>query len=265
MFSLYGTVTRSVNAHIWPFLQLTFLQWIVGIVGLALLAEITTMLSILSSAYVGMLGPSVTTLVLTPQLTHSPLAISQPHPSIPYHACIPLNVPPYFFAFWLPPLGYEFLVFALASYKGYSTLRYSFAWGTGEFTFRSTGSRLLEVMIRDSLWYFLLIFACDMVCSLIWLQGPASLLQAVVGFGLVIPSVAGSHLLLNLRDAYYHPSGNITTANTTGWTASVNPKGGSGKKGTPTFGRSKNILASGGRHQVAQLDTQWALDPEQVC
>lgn len=99
-----------------------------------------------------------------------------------------------------------------------------------------------------------------MVCSLIWLKGPNTLLQAVVGFGLVIPSVAGSHLLLNLRDAYYHPSGSrgVTTANTTGWTASTNVK-----KGTPTFGRSHDILASGGRHQVAQLDTQWALDPEQ--
>jgi hypothetical protein len=121
---------------------------------------------------------------------------------------------------------------------------------------------LLPTPHSDSLWYFLLIFACDMVCSLIWLKGPDSLLQAVVGFGLVIPSVAGSHLLLNLREAYYHPSDSeITTANSTGWTVSAF-KG--GKKRTPTFGRSKNIVASGGRHHVSQLDTRWALDPDQV-
>jgi len=109
-----------------------------------------------------------------------------------------------------------------------------------------------------------------MVCALIWLKGPDSLLQAVAGFGLVIPSVAGSHLLLNLREAYYQPPGSsVTTANSTGWRtatgAGAGKRTGSGKTGgLGTFGRSKDILASGGRHRVAQLDTQWALDPDHV-
>ena len=160
---------------------------------------------------------------------------------MPYKACVPFNVPPYFFAFWLPPLGYESLVFLLAAAKGYQTLHTAFVatrnaaranlaiprfslsaerrsetigrgsttlgstqnhGGTTEgiagsergenggilgreaearikrttfFAFKTTGSRLLEVMIRDSLWYFMLIFACDMVCSLIWLKGPVRL------------------------------------------------------------------------------------------
>lgn len=238
-------------------------KWIAAILVFALLAEVAAMLAILSSTYVNM------------------LAVSLPDPSIPYRACIPLNVSPYFFTFWIPPLAYESLVFILAAIKGFNTLRYNFSWGDGEFNFRSTGSRLLEVMIRDSLWYFLLIFTCDMVCSLIWLKGPSSLLQAVVGFGLALPSIAGSHLLLNLRDAYYHPAGSVavTTAQTTGWAMSgnahglPNPKGGTTATGSTSywgkkhkasaFGHSRNILASGGRHQVGQLDTQWALDPEQ--
>ncbi|KIM24273.1 hypothetical protein M408DRAFT_233960 [Serendipita vermifera MAFF 305830] len=240
-------------------------KWIAAMLVFALLAEVAAMLTILTSTYVNM------------------LAVSAPDPSIPYRACIPLNVSLYFFTFWIPPLAYESLVFILAAIKGFNTLRNNFSSGNGEFTIRSTGSRLLEVMIRDSLWYFLLIFTCDMVCSLIWLKGPESLLQAVAGFGLAMPSIAGSHLLLNLRDAYYHPAGSVavTTAQTTGWAISGNvhahgiptSKGGTtapgnsrywGKKHKAgTFGRSRNILASGGRHQVGQLDTQWALDPEQ--
>jgi hypothetical protein len=79
----------------------------------------------------------------------------------------------------------------------------------------------------------------------------------------VIPSVAGSHLLLNLRDAYYRPPDSEETSadNGTWWTASA-AKG--GKEPVSTFGRLKNIVASGGRHRVAQLDTRWALDPDQV-
>jgi hypothetical protein len=121
-----------------------------------------------------------------------------------------------------------------------------------------------------------------MVCSLIWLKGPDSLLQAAVGWGLVIPSVAGSHLLLNLREAYYNPGGGISsTTDGTGWTTTTENHttrggdpckshggggggGGGGKKRrrTAIFGRSEDILASGGRHRVPQLDTLWALDPE---
>lgn len=280
------------------------------IVYFALFCEISAMLGILTSTYVHM-G-----------------AVSTPIPGIPYKACLPFNIPPYFFAFWLPPLGYESLVFLLAAAKGYQTLHTAFVatrnaarinipmprfsisgerrsetigrgsstvasahnhgaveavagnerGGNGGiigreaearikrttfFAFKTTGSRLLEVMIRDSLWYFLLIFVCDMICSLIWLKGPDSLLQAVVGFGLVIPSVAGSHLLLNLRDAYYHPTG-ITTASTGTRTYDLptfnrsvdnSAKNGKGPKKRDWFTRS----VAGGR----QLDTEWALDPEQ--
>lgn len=81
--------------------------------------------------------------ILTATYTHMD-AISQIFPSVPYRACLPLNVSSYFFAFWLPPLGYEFAVFLLASAKGWETMKLTFK----NFTFRSTGSRLLEVMIR---------------------------------------------------------------------------------------------------------------------
>jgi hypothetical protein len=77
-----------------------------------------------------------------------------------------------------------------------------------------------------------------------------SLLQAVVGFGLVIPSVAASHLLLNLRDAYYHPNG-VTTA------------GASRTYDLPTFNRGRDFLDTSRLGKNGELDTQWALDPAQ--
>jgi hypothetical protein len=95
-------------------------------------------------------------------------ATSHVIPGVEYRACIPIGITPYFFAFWLPPLGYETVVFILAASKGYLTIRNAFR----SFGFRSTGARLLEIMMRDSLWYFLLIVICDLVCSLIWLKGP---------------------------------------------------------------------------------------------
>jgi hypothetical protein len=100
---------------------------VIGIVAFAFFAEISTMLAILTSTYAHM---GATALLA---------------PNIPYHACIPFNIPPYFFAFWLPPLGYEFLVFCLAAGKGYTTIKIAFQ----DFTFKTTGSRLLEVMIRS--------------------------------------------------------------------------------------------------------------------
>ena len=96
-----------------------------------------------------------------------------------------------------------------------------------------------------------------MACALVWLRGPDSLLQAVVGFGLVIPSVASSHLLLNLRDAYYHPTGETTIGR------SDYSRTGFGE--VPTVHRGKDIFANEGRHHInGELDTSWALDSTQV-
>jgi hypothetical protein len=96
-----------------------------------------------------------------------------------------------------------------------------------------------------------------MACALVWLKGPDSLLQAVVGFGLVIPSVAGSHLLMNLRDAYYHPTGEMTIGRSNYSRTDIGE--------LPTFNRGKYSLDNGGRHRVkGELDTSWALDSTQV-
>jgi hypothetical protein len=78
-------------------------------------------------------------------------------------------------------------------------------------------------------------------------------LQAVVGFGLAIPSVAGSHLLLNLREAYYHPTGETTFGRT---------------YDLPTFGnKSANLTGVIGARRTKpgfELDTNWAMDPSLV-
>jgi len=96
-----------------------------------------------------------------------------------------------------------------------------------------------------------------MACALVWLRGPDSLLQAVVGFGLVISSVAGSHLLMNLRDAYSHPTGETTIGRSDYSRADFGE--------VPTVHRGKNIFANEGRHHInGELDTSWALDSTQV-
>jgi len=96
------------------------------------------------------------------------------------------------------------MVLILACYRALSSLH---------FGLHIVGRTLVTVILRDSVMYFAAIVATDLLCTVVWLKRSAVLFQTIVGPGLAVPSVLGSHLLLNLRGAYYQPRdvGTLTT------------------------------------------------------
>lgn len=62
--------------------------------------------------------------------------------------CIPNNVSTHFFAFWIPMLAFETLLCGLALIRGFQTYR-------SNGTLFQSGRQLVAILIRDSIFYFL--------------------------------------------------------------------------------------------------------------
>jgi hypothetical protein len=62
--------------------------------------------------------------------------------------CVPLNIPDYFWTYWVPTIIMESLLCGLALYQGVMT----FTKGEGLF---QSGRRIVGILIRDSAFYYL--------------------------------------------------------------------------------------------------------------
>lgn len=111
--------------------------------------------------------------------------------------CVTPLVPDHFYTFWIPMLVFEFLLCFLAVFRGYGS--YS-ASGT-----MFNGQRLFDILIRDSLIYFLAIGVTYLTCLVVWILEPNILLEAPIGFSLAISCTLGNRMILNLRDAKHEP------------------------------------------------------------
>ncbi|KAF5383063.1 hypothetical protein D9615_004822 [Tricholomella constricta] len=115
--------------------------------------------------------------------------------------CVPFNVSNHFFAFWIPMLAFESLLCGLALYKGYETFRSSSS------PFRS-GKHLVGILIRDSIFYFLVMFATYLTNLLVWTIAPMelmreaqqNLLEIPIGFSVALSCVLGNRMILNVRE-----------------------------------------------------------------
>lgn len=63
--------------------------------------------------------------------------------------CIPSNVPAHFYAFWIPMLVSESVLCGLALVRGFR------AYTPGSNVFQN-GKRIIEILVRDSLFYFVM-------------------------------------------------------------------------------------------------------------
>lgn len=63
--------------------------------------------------------------------------------------CIPINVPKYLFAFWIPTLAFESLLCGMSIFRGFQAFRYRHS------VFES-GKQLVNILLRDSIIYFLM-------------------------------------------------------------------------------------------------------------
>ncbi|KAH0582250.1 hypothetical protein H2248_011895 [Termitomyces sp. 'cryptogamus'] len=107
--------------------------------------------------------------------------------------CVPENVNTHFYAFWIPILAFESLLCFLALYKGYET-------------FRSTspsilpGHHLVQILLWDSVLYFVVLFATYLTNFLIFLIASQNLLEIPIGFSVAMSCVMGNRISLNVRN-----------------------------------------------------------------
>ncbi|KAL1708920.1 hypothetical protein EV121DRAFT_267639 [Schizophyllum commune] len=108
--------------------------------------------------------------------------------------CVPGNVSAKFYTYWIPFLGFESLLCALALYRGFQTYRMDNA--------SYTSSRLLiRILIRDSVMYYLAVFATYFTNMLMWAAAPPSLLELPIGFAVAVSCVLGNRMMFNIRQA----------------------------------------------------------------
>ncbi|TDL17918.1 hypothetical protein BD410DRAFT_793793 [Rickenella mellea] len=123
-------------------------------------------------------------------LQHISAASSHILPGIPI--CLPIGAPSHFYAFWIPILIMETLLCVLACYRGYKS--YMVQAST-----QNRGRRILEILVRDSILYFLVMFATYFTSTMIFVTGSVAVLEIPIGFAVAMSCVMGNRLLLNLR------------------------------------------------------------------
>ncbi|KAL0571563.1 hypothetical protein V5O48_010395 [Marasmius crinis-equi] len=105
--------------------------------------------------------------------------------------CVPLNISPKFYTFWIPILAFETFLFCLALIRRYQTLQ------TSGSAFQP-GKELVGVLIRDSVVYFSAMLAVCLTTSLLW-SADLGLLDIPIGWTIAISCVLGNRAILNFR------------------------------------------------------------------
>ncbi|KAF8882291.1 hypothetical protein BD779DRAFT_1543861 [Infundibulicybe gibba] len=103
-------------------------------------------------------------------------------------------IPSYFFALGIPYIIFDFLLFALATFR---SLR---AYLSLSAKARS-GRTLIGIMLRDSIIVFVITFLLNVANILTWEYGPHDLYGVLVYWTPLIPAVFANHMLINLKQA----------------------------------------------------------------
>ncbi|KAH7908662.1 hypothetical protein BJ138DRAFT_1115649 [Hygrophoropsis aurantiaca] len=137
-------------------------------------------------------------IVMGKGLNYAP-AIAQPAPG--FVVCS-TTLPPYFAAYWIPILAFEITLLALMLAKGWQNFRQQNVTAVSGMTGKSLGN----LLVRDSIIYFVVINAAYLANAAVWYWEPSTLVEAASPWGVLLPPLMASKLLLNLRDAFYRGS-----------------------------------------------------------
>ncbi|KAI0674216.1 hypothetical protein C8Q78DRAFT_966238 [Trametes maxima] len=118
------------------------------------------------------------------------IAVTLPHTGST--VCVPTTLPGHFYAFWIPMLVSESVLCGLALLRGFKAFR------PGSNVFQS-GKRIVEILVRDSLSYFVIIFATYLLNTIIFLTRPAYEVEIPIGFAVALAVVLSNRLCLNVR------------------------------------------------------------------
>jgi len=121
--------------------------------------------------------------------------------------CIPLGIPPHFYVFWIPIIAFETVLGALALIRGVQTVNSD----QGLLHF---GRDLVNILIRDSVLYFLVIFATYLTNIVVWSTQSEYLTEIPIAFAAAMSCVMGSRIILNLREvkrelSFWQTSGDV--------------------------------------------------------
>jgi len=106
--------------------------------------------------------------------------------------CLPIGIPHRFYTYWIPMVSYESLLCGLALFQGFRTFR------SGGSMFRN-GKRLVGIMVRDSILYFLVICATYLTCLVLWAVTRTTLHEVPIGFTVALSCVLANRIVLNVR------------------------------------------------------------------
>ncbi|KAG9103575.1 hypothetical protein FRC06_009827 [Ceratobasidium sp. 370] len=123
-------------------------------------------------------------------------AVNEPVPG--FRACALKGVPSRMYIYWATNLSFEAILFSLAVFKAWQNF-------TGRRGTRPSwsGPRILNILIRDSILYFSVIFVTYVMNLIAWSTGGGSLYQLAIALAIALRASMGSRLLLNVREAYY--------------------------------------------------------------
>ncbi|KAF8526379.1 hypothetical protein JB92DRAFT_2872675, partial [Gautieria morchelliformis] len=99
--------------------------------------------------------------------------------------------PPLYFLTWIPLLICESILCFLMLYKAWTKYK------------SNCDSSLLRLIIRDSVLYFLTVFAIFLINCLVWALASQYYLHVAVCWTIAFPCSLGSRLLLNMRERIY--------------------------------------------------------------
>ncbi|OCB87203.1 hypothetical protein A7U60_g5719 [Sanghuangporus baumii] len=127
--------------------------------------------------------------------------------------CILTDTWPLSYLYWIPFLAFESLLFALALFKGFQSVRdhelelNAAGFGLG-FCRKARGigagraAKALEVLIRDSILYFVVIFAIYLANALAWMIDNGRIGEIPVGLAVALSTVMAQRLLFNIRENF---------------------------------------------------------------
>ncbi|TCD67436.1 hypothetical protein EIP91_012408 [Steccherinum ochraceum] len=117
------------------------------------------------------------------------VAVAHLIPGMPF--CIPVGLPRTFYAFWIPILISETLLCGLALWRGLQNYFARTVYGSGQ--------RLMDILIRDSFSYFIILFAVYLCNTVIFITGTPAQLESAIGYSVAMSCVMGNRLCLNVR------------------------------------------------------------------
>ncbi|KDQ56085.1 hypothetical protein JAAARDRAFT_320184 [Jaapia argillacea MUCL 33604] len=118
--------------------------------------------------------------------------------------CIVTKMPEYRVGMWLAIMAYEGILFLLALYKTLLHLfRMNHPW---------TRNSVADVLLRDNLLYFFVIFSNYCLTVVAWFALPLVWVEILGSFNITVTCTLGCRLILNIREVSYRHQKCVNTA-----------------------------------------------------